>query len=180
MARKPKNNTVTAKGNETATTRNSVNENKVAEDVNVVKANEKEVKDTVKKDNDSKVETASVSKTDPKTAEIKKSERTPAANKTEEKTQVQKEEAADTNKRGRKPGSTNKKKEQLVPEVYLQYCGEESDQGAIIEKIKEQYVAEGHRAGNIKSLKLYLKPEDRAAYYVINDRYAGKVDLFNY
>ena len=30
------------------------------------------------------------------------------------------------------------------------------------------------------SLKLYLKPEDRAAYFVINDRYAGKVDLFNF
>ena len=26
--------------------------------------------------------------------------------------------------------------------------------------------------------KVYLKPEDRAAYYVINDRFAGKVDLF--
>ena len=83
-----------------------------------------------------------------------------------------------TETKGRKPGSKNKPKEQLAPEVYLQYCGEEADQNAIIERIKEQYVSEGHRAGNIKSLKLYLKPEDRAAYYVINDRYAGKVDLF--
>ena len=83
-------------------------------------------------------------------------------------------------KRGRKPGSKNKQKEQLTPEVYLQYHGEEVEQSAIIEKIKEQYVSEGHRAGNIKSLKLYLKPEDRAAYFVINDRYAGKVDLFNF
>ena len=83
-------------------------------------------------------------------------------------------------KRGRKPGSKNKQKEQLTPEVYVQYHGEEVEQSAIIEKIKEQYVSEGHRAGNIKSLKLYLKPEDRAAYFVINDRYAGKVDLFNF
>ncbi len=29
-------------------------------------------------------------------------------------------------KRGRKPGSKNKPKEQLAPEVYLQYCGRRS------------------------------------------------------
>ena len=42
----------------------------------------------------------------------------------------------------------------------------------------KKYVADGHKATEVKAVKLYIKPEDRAAYYVINDEYAGKVDLF--
>ena len=49
---------------------------------------------------------------------------------------------------------------------------------AAVDRIKAEYVAQGHRASSIKSLKVYLKPEDNAAYYVINDKLAGRVDLF--
>ena len=31
---------------------------------------------------------------------------------------------------------------------------------------------------SIKDLRVYLKPEDGAAYYVINEKVAGRVDLF--
>lgn len=48
----------------------------------------------------------------------------------------------------------------------------------MIERAKEAFTADGHRASSIKSLKVYLKPEEYAAYYVINDTYAGKVNLF--
>ena len=40
------------------------------------------------------------------------------------------------------------------------------------------FVSEGHRVSTIKSLKLYLKPEDGFAYYVINEKFAGRVPLF--
>ena len=29
----------------------------------------------------------------------------------------------------------------------------------------------------IKDIKVYIKPEDHAAYYVVNNEYAGKIDL---
>jgi len=48
----------------------------------------------------------------------------------------------------------------------------------VIEKAKNEFVAEGHRASSIKSLQVYLKPEEFAAYYVINQKFAGRVDLF--
>lgn len=48
----------------------------------------------------------------------------------------------------------------------------------MIERATQAYVADGHRASSIKSLQVYLKPEESAAYYVINSKYAGKVDLF--
>ena len=61
------------------------------------------------------------------------------------------------------------------PEVYVQYQGNESDLAAITARIKKQYVEEGHKESDIKSLKIYLKPEDASAYYVINDNNSGKV-----
>ena len=64
------------------------------------------------------------------------------------------------------------------PEVYVQYQGNESNLAMITERIKKQYVEEGHKESDIKSLKIYLKPEDASAYYVINEHNSGKVFLF--
>ena len=36
----------------------------------------------------------------------------------------------------------------------------------------------GIRAGCIKTLNIYVKPEEYKAYYVINDKFFGSVDLF--
>ena len=46
------------------------------------------------------------------------------------------------------------------------------------EKVKAQYVAEGHKASTIKTLNIYVKPFENAAYYVVNDDVTGRVDLF--
>ena len=82
-------------------------------------------------------------------------------------------------KRGRKPGSSAKTtKAEVKAALLLQYDGCETDISLIEDKVKAQFVAEGHRAGNIKSLTIYVNPEDNAAYYVINDKFSGRVDLF--
>lgn len=112
-----------------------------------------------------------------------------AAKKATAKTTVKKTEEAP--KRGRKPAAekaattktattktASKKSEKFVPEIFVQFEGMEAAQADVIEKVKAQFVSEGHRAGNIKSLKIYIKPEDKSAYYVINDKNAGRVDLF--
>ena len=104
-----------------------------------------------------------------------------AAKETEVKAATKVEEpkktAAETAKKRTK---TAKKaaKEELKPEVYIQYQGREGVVEDAIKKVTEQFVAEGHRASTIKSLQLYLKPEENAAYYVINQKIAGRVDLF--
>ena len=71
-------------------------------------------------------------------------------------------------------------KKELVPEVFVQFDGNEDVVANVIERAKEAFTADGHRASSIKSLKVYLKPEEYAAYYVINDTYAGKVNLFQF
>ncbi len=117
-------------------------------------------------------EKAPAAKTAKKTTE-KKAEATEATKKTTAKKKAAEKAPA---KPGRKPAA--KKAENLNPEVYLQYIGLEAEESEIVARIKEQYVSEGHRAGNIKSLKIYLKPEEKTAYYVINDKTAGRVALF--
>lgn len=85
-------------------------------------------------------------------------------------------------KPGRKPGSKNKvsnsTKKSADPEIFVQYGGNDGSVNVIVENIKNEFIAQGHRASSIKDLKVYLKPEDGAAYYVINQKFAGKVSLF--
>lgn len=86
---------------------------------------------------------------------------------------------------GRKPGSKNKstvakeeaKKSGKKDEVFVQFAGEEFVVEEVMDKAKAAYVAEGHRASAIKSIRLYIKPEERKAYYVINEKAAGSIEL---
>ena len=71
-----------------------------------------------------------------------------------------------------------KEKEELKPEVFVQYQGKEAIIADVVEKAKGEFVATGHRVSSIKSLQVYLKPGEFAAYYVINQKFAGRVDLF--
>lgn len=115
-----------------------------------------------------------------KTAAVKEAVEEKAAAKTE----TVKDTAAETKEtakpaREKKPSRAAKAaKEELKPEVFIQYQGNEAIVADVIEKAKNEFVADGHRASSIKSLQVYLKPEEFAAYYVINQKFAGRVDLF--
>ena len=65
-----------------------------------------------------------------------------------------------------------------MTEVYLQFGPGESSLQTVVDRIRAEYVEQGHRVSSIKSLKVYLKPEERSAYYLINEKVAGRVDLF--
>jgi len=115
-----------------------------------------------------------------KTAAVKEAVEEKAAAKAE----TVKDTAAETKEtakpaREKKPSRAAKAaKEELKPEVFIQYQGNEAIVADVIEKAKNEFVADGHRASSIKSLQVYLKPEEFAAYYVINQKFAGRVDLF--
>ncbi len=83
-------------------------------------------------------------------------------------------------KPGRPAGKTTAKetKGELKPELFLQFQNKEAVMEEAIQAAKDQYVAAGHRVSSIKSLQVYFKPEENAAYYVINQKFAGKVKLF--
>ena len=62
--------------------------------------------------------------------------------------------------------------------ITVQFQGKEVAVSAVEEKVKAQFVAEGHKASSIKTLSIYVKPEEHSAYYVINGDVTGRVDLF--
>ena len=45
-------------------------------------------------------------------------------------------------------------------------------------RVKAHYVAKGNKEESIENLQIYVKPEEFTAYYVINDSFCGKVNLF--
>lgn len=61
--------------------------------------------------------------------------------------------------------------------VYLQFGGEEWNVTECRERAAAAFTAAGHRASSIKKLAVYLKPEEGKAYYVVNDKETGSIDL---
>lgn len=98
------------------------------------------------------------------------------APKAEVKTEAVKAEApkAEPKKRGPKPKA---EKKEAVQNVYVQFAGKEILTADLAAQVTEKWVALGHRASSIKELNLYVKPEDSAAYYVINGKESGKIEL---
>ena len=68
------------------------------------------------------------------------------------------------------------KAESMKPAVFVQYLGREADMDTLVESAKAAFHSENQRAP-ITDLKLYVKPEENAAYYVINETYSGKLGL---
>lgn len=127
------------------------------------------------------VKTEAVKAEAPKAAAAAKVETAKAEAKKEavKKTAAAKKEEAPKAAAAKKaPAKKAAAKAETTSQVVIQYLGSESTVDSIVEKVTGAYVAEGHRASSIKDLRVYLKPEEGLAYYVINEKVAGKVDLF--
>ena len=61
-----------------------------------------------------------------------------------------------------------------MEEVFFEYSGEQILTKEIADRVKEEWKNEGHRVGAIKTLRIYINPEERKAYYVINDKADGR------
>ena len=70
---------------------------------------------------------------------------------------------------------TQKRAENMVPDVYIQYQDWERNVGEIVEDAKAAFLQEKKR-GLITSMQVYVKPEEHAAYYVINNDKTGKLE----
>ena len=108
---------------------------------------------------------------------------------TAEKTVNKTDELKPKKKPGRQPMSAKEKeaaaklraveKEKaanMKPEIVLQYQGGETDVAALVEAAKADFHSTKKRT-LVTSLKLYVKPEEGAAYYVINGDHNGKITL---
>lgn len=68
-------------------------------------------------------------------------------------------------------------KAEAKTEVFVEFGGVQVSVDEVVENVKKTFAAEGN-ADEVKSVKVYLKPEDSAAYYVVNDTIEGKMDVY--
>ena len=123
----------------------------------------------VKEVKEVKVEAPVVEKAPAKKAPAKKAE---AKKATAEKKEVA-EKKAPAKKAPAKKAAT---KAETV--ITLEFGDYSAIMATVEEKVKAQYVAEGHKASSIKTLNIYVKPFENSAYYVVNGDVTGRVDLF--
>lgn len=165
----------------------------------VIASEEKAVKAETPKTDDAKasVETKAAEKTaevkpaaekpvEEKTAEVKSAEEKTTAVKSEEpakktaakKTTTRKTTAAKKTTTKTAAKTTAAKKAEPVTEVYVQYWGKEIHTSEVADRIKKIWTEDmGKKASELKDLKIYIKPEDNGAHYVINGDVTGFIGL---
>lgn len=109
---------------------------------------------------------AEVKKTATKTTPVK-TESKPATKAVETKAAKPAAKKTTAAKTTRKPAA--KKGTEVKADVFVQFGGKEFSEEAIMSKVVAAWEAEGKKASAIKKAKLYIKPEDGKAYYVINE-----------
>lgn len=165
----------------------------------VTASEEKAVKAETPKTDDAKasVETKAAEKTaevkpaaekpvEEKTAEVKSAEEKTTAVKSEEptkktaakKTTTRKTTAAKKTTTKTAAKTTAAKKAEPVTEVYVQYWGKEIHTSEVADRIKKIWTEDmGKKVSELKDLKIYIKPEDNGAHYVINGDVTGFIGL---
>ena len=95
----------------------------------------------------------------------------PAAEKATRKAAKADKAAKPTTKTGK---TAHRGRPPLAPELYVEMGGEQYNITDIIDRAKADYRTT-HKVG-VQSCKVYVKPEEGAAYYVIN-KFSGKLEL---
>lgn len=105
----------------------------------------------------------------------------------EEKKISETTERAPKKRGGRKPMSAEEKAaaakaradikvkaDNLKPVCVVQFQGSDIDLSDLVESAKSDFHKEKKRTP-ITDLKLYIKPEERTAYYVVNEKHTGSI-----
>ncbi|MDD6571465.1 MAG: DUF6465 family protein [Thermoflexaceae bacterium] len=86
--------------------------------------------------------------------------------------------AAAPKKAAAKKATVKKTNDEKTCNFYIQYAGAQFSYDDIIARSKEAAAADmGKRVSSVKTIDIYCKPEERAAYYVANGKIAGRIDL---
>lgn len=61
--------------------------------------------------------------------------------------------------------------------LFVQYNGKQVEEKDIVASVKKAWTEAGNKVGDIRTMDIYVKLEDDAVYYVINETESGKVEL---
>ena len=102
-----------------------------------------------------------------------------------------KKEASAKKTPGRKPGvkktaakktetvkKTSAKKAEMQADLHIQYSGKSYSQEELMNIAKDVWKYDlKQKASALNSIKLYVKPEENVAYYVMNDEFTGHFNI---
>lgn len=134
---------------------------------------------SVKKETAAPAKAVKEEKTAVKATEKKAEEKPakPAAKKEDKKASakaVAEEKSAKKAAPAKKPA---KKAEKAEAEVYFEFAGRQVKADDVTKAVEAACKANGVKSADVKGVKVYVKAEDNAAYYVLANGESGKIDL---
>ncbi len=101
--------------------------------------------------------------------------KTPMQRKPREKKAAAEGKAASTTAKTTRTRTT---KREMKTELFLEYGELQMSQEDVIKKVKHSYKAQRKKIGEMKSVRIYLKPEEGMIYYVVNGTDHGSCSLY--
>ena len=89
----------------------------------------------------------------------------------EETVKVEKEVAE------KKPAAKRTTKKAVKTTFVVQAAGKEVSMEDALTRVKGAWVAAGNNEADVKEIAVYVKPEEKAIYYVVNGDVTGRVDF---
>lgn len=117
---------------------------------------------------------AATKKTPVQTEEIVKVEETV---KVEKKPAAKKAEPVEKEVAEKKPAAKRTTKKAVKTTLVVQAAGKEVSMEDAVARVKEAWVATGNKEADMKEIAVYVKPEEKAIYYVVNGDVTGRVDF---
>ena len=117
---------------------------------------------------------AATKKTPVQTEEIVKVEETV---KVEKKPAVKKAEPVEKEVAEKKPAAKRTTKKAVKTTLVVQAAGKEVSMEDAVARVKEAWVATGNKEADMKEIAVYVKPEEKTIYYVVNGEVTGRVDF---
>ena len=77
----------------------------------------------------------------------------------------------------KKPAAKRATKKAVKTSFVVQALGKEVSMEETIERVKEAWTATGNKEADLKEISVYVKPEEKAIYYVVNGEVTGRVDF---
>lgn len=99
--------------------------------------------------------------TEVKAAEVKAETKTEAP-------KVEEKKAEEPKKETKKAPAKRAAAKDIKTSVVVQFAGKEVTEKELIAAVKKAYTKKGNKVGDIKTIEIYVKPEENAAYYVVN------------
>lgn len=112
-------------------------------------------------------------KTEAKVEATTVTEEKPAEKKAPAKKSAPEKKAAPAKKTAEKKAPAKKAEPKVT--VKVQFAGNEYDIDEITKNVAKAY--KGSVKGAVKSVDIYVKPEDNAVYYVVNSEVSDKIEL---